>query len=365
MAITLTQSPMLRTVTEFPTDYWNDSCAATELAWGLEHGATGATTNPSIVGEVLKQEFDVWAPRVRAIRVERPEATDQEVTWQVVEEMAIRGWKMLEPVFDRERGRKGRLSIQTNPTFHMSPTAMLDQARHFATLAPNVQVKFPVTAAGLAAIELATYEGISINATVSFTLPQALAVGEAVERALRRREAEGLDVSRMSPMCTLMIGRLDDWVKAVCDRDDIIIDPAAADWAGIAVFKRAAAIYRERGYRCRLLAAAFRHHRHWSELIGGDVALTIPYRWARRFDASAIEVRARFEDPVPTEYLTQLVDRVPEFRRAWEPDGLTVAGFDTYGATVRTLRSFTASYWSLVGTVDDLLLPNPDLKPRA
>ncbi len=55
---------------------------------------------------------------------------------------------------------------------------MLDQARHFATLAPNVQVKFPVTAAGLRAIEQATYEGISINATVSFTLPQALAVGE-------------------------------------------------------------------------------------------------------------------------------------------------------------------------------------------
>ncbi len=354
-----------RTVAEFPTDYWNDSCALAELTWAIEHGATGATTNPTIVGDVLRKEMDIWAPRIRAIRDERPEATDQEVTWQVVEEMATRGWGMLAPVFERTGGRKGRLSIQTNPTFHVSTERMLDQARHFATLAPNVQVKFPVTAAGLAAIEQATYEGISINATVSFTVPQALAVGAAVERALRRREAEGKDVARMSPVCTLMVGRLDDWVKVVCDRDDITIDPAAADWAGIAVFKRVAALYQERGYRCRPLAAAYRHHRHWSELIGGDVVLTIPYAWARRFEASTVEVRARFADPVPEAHVQQLLDLVPDFRAAWEPDGLTLDGFDHYGATVRTLRTFIASYWSLVGMVDELLLPNPDLKPRA
>ena len=261
---------------DFPTDYWNDSCAAAELAWAIEHGGTGATTNPTIVGDVLKREMDIWAPRIRAIHAERPDATDQEVTWQVIEEMAIRGWAMLQPVFEREGGRKGRLSIQTNPTYHGSTARMMAQARHFATLAANVQVKFPVTAAGLAAIEQATYEGIPINATVSFTVPQALAVGEAVERALRRREAEGKDVSLMSPVCTLMIGRLDDWVRTVCERDDIILDPAAANWAGLAVFKRAAAIYRERGYRCRLLVAAFRNHLHWSELIGGDVVLDHP-----------------------------------------------------------------------------------------
>ena len=50
-----------------------------------------------------------------------------------------------------------------------------------------------------------------------------------------------------------MIGRTDDWVKAANKRDGITVDPAAPDWAGIAVFKRAAAIYQERGYRTRLL----------------------------------------------------------------------------------------------------------------
>ena len=263
--------------------------------------------------------------------------------------MAVKGAAILVPIFEQSGGRRGRLSIQTNPTLYRDAEGMLEQGRRFAGLAPNMQVKFPATAAGLVAIEEATTLGISINATVSFTLPQALAVGAAVERGLDRRTAAGLDTDSMSPVCTVMIGRLDDWVKAVCERDMITLDPAAPNWAGIAVFKKTAALYRERGYRTRLLAAAYRHHLHWSELIGGDVTLTIPYAWQRRFNASSVEVRARFDDPVPAAYLDELVARVPDFVRAFEPDGLAVDEFDTYGATVRTLRGFIASYWELVG----------------
>ena len=289
-----------RTVRDYPTDYWNDSCAAAELSWGIDHGATGATTNPTIVGDVLKKEIDIWAPRVRAIRAERPDATDQEVTWQVIEEMAIRGWKMLEPVFEREQGRKGRLSIQTNPTYHVSTERMLDQARHFATLAPNVQVKFPVTAAGLAAIEQATYEGISINATVSFTVPQALAVGAAVERALRRREAEGKDV-----VAHVARVHADDRSARRLGEGRLRSrrHHRRPGRAGLGRHRRVQACRRHLS-RTRLSLPArspprIRHHLHWSELIGGDIVLTIPYQWARRFEASTIEVRARFDDPVP------------------------------------------------------------------
>jgi transaldolase len=355
-------TPLLRTATEFPTDYWNDSCNAAELAYAIDNGAVGATSNPTIVGTVMKQEYDIWAPRVRAIAAEHPEWTDLQVTWQVIEEMAIRGWKMLEPIYDEHRGRKGRLSIQIDPTLNRAADRMLEQARHFHTLAPNVQIKFPATSAGLQALEQATYEGMSINATVSFTVAQALAVGAAVERALSRREAEGLDSSWMAPVCTIMIGRTDDWVKKVCERDGIVIDPAAADWAGIAVFKRAAAIYEERGYRSRLLAAAYRHHMHWSELIGGDISMTIPASWQRLFNGSAVEVKDRWHDPVPASHVEELMARVPEFVKAYEPDALAVADFDAYGATRRTLRAFIASYWELVAAIDDLLIPNPDLK---
>jgi transaldolase len=105
-----------------------------------------------------------------------------------------------------------------------------------------------------------------------------------------------------------------------------------------------------------------RHQLHWSELIGGDVVITMPYLWQQRFNASAVEVRARFDNPVPSAYVNELLERLPDFARAYQPDGMTTVEFDSYGPTVRTLRSFIASYWDLVRTVDDLLLPNPDLK---
>ena len=56
---------------------------------------------------------------------------------------------------------------------------MVDQAVRFASLAPNMQVKFPATSAGIAGLEEATARGVNINATVCFTVAQALAVAEA------------------------------------------------------------------------------------------------------------------------------------------------------------------------------------------
>jgi transaldolase len=55
--------------------------------------------------------------------------------------------------------------------------------------------------------------------------------------------------------------------------------------------------------------------------------------------------------------------RFPDFVRAYEPDGLTPAEFDTFGSTVRTLRAFTGAYQDLLAAVRDLMLPNPDLRP--
>ena len=51
---------------------------------------------------------------------------------------------------------------------------------------------------------------------------------------------------------------------------------------------------------------------------------------------------------------------LPEFRRAYDVDGLSVDEFDTFGATVRTLRQFIGSYQDLVAVMRDFMLPNPE-----
>ena len=349
-------------VSTTPTDYWNDSCSIQELTYGIEQGAVGATTNPVIVLGVLKKEMHLWRDRIRQIIEENPTWSETEVTWKLVEEMAVAGAKLLLPVYERHQGRKGRLSIQTNPANYRNPEAMVSQAVHFNSLAPNMQVKLPVTSTGLVAIEEATFHGVSVNATVSFTVPQAIAVGEAVERGLTRRRAAGMDIEHMSPVATIMIGRNDDWLRVLAKRDGIDIDPAYLAWPGIAAFRRAYVIFRERGYRARLLVAAYRHVGHWSELIGGDFIHSMPYEWARKANASEIPVQNTIGKPVSPEIIEALRAKFPDFIRAYEPDGMTPSEFDTFGATVRTLRGFIEAVHELTAVVRDFMLPNPDLK---
>src|ERR1700736_1998961 len=135
--------------------------------------------------------------------------------------VSVKGARLLEPIFDAHEGRNGRLSVQTDPRLYRDTQAIVAQAEEFARLAPNIIVKIPVTRAGIPAIEEATYRGISINATVSFTLPQCIAVAEAVERGLARREKEGQEIASMGPVCTIMVGRLDDWLKVLVEKDNI------------------------------------------------------------------------------------------------------------------------------------------------
>jgi transaldolase len=243
---------------------------------------------------------------------------------------------------------------------HRDPERMVAQAEGFAALAPNIIVKFPATAAGIRGIEEATARGVSVNVTVCFTVSQALAAAAAIDRGLERREAAGRSTDDMGPVVTLMMGRLEDWLRVQVDRHGVVVDPTALPWSGVAVFKRAYDLFRERGHRARLLGAAIRHHYHWSELIGGDVVITLPASWQRRFNASAVEVRPRIDDPVDPAIVAELRGRFPDFERAYEPDGLTIAEFDTYPATARTLRAFIASYRELLQLVTDAAIPDPD-----
>jgi transaldolase len=354
-------SPLLQTVSTTPTEFWNDSCALDELTYAIEHGATGATTNPTIVGEVLAKEMVLWRPRIEAILSAHPTWSEDEVSWELIEEMAVRGAALLLPVFEREQGRTGRLSVQTDPRLYRDSARIVEQARRFALLAPNIQVKIPATRAGLAAIEEVSAAGITINATVCFTVAQALAVADAVERGLARFAADGGETAGMTPVCTLMVGRLDDWIALLADRDGLAVTPGVVAWSGIACVKRAYGLYRQRGYRTRLLAAAFRHHRHWSELIGGNLVLTIPGKWQRLINASTIEVAPRIDDAVPAAAIDELLALFPDFARAYGPDALDPTEFDGFAPTVRTLRQFISSYRDLTGMVREIMLPNPDL----
>jgi transaldolase len=343
-----------------PTCLWNDSAAFEELKYSLEHGAVGATCNPVIVLDVLKQEMPLWRDHIVELIRQRPRATEREIAWALVEEISATRAGMLKHIFAAENGKNGRLSIQTDPMLYRDTEALIQQATRFSGLASNMIVKIPATTAGIAAFEEVTYRGISVNATVSFSLPQCVAVAEAVERGLQRRERERLSISSMGPVCTIMVGRLDDWLKVQADKQSITTDPGHLEWAGVAVFKKTYQLFKQRGYRIRLLSAAYRNHMQWSEFIGGDVVVSPPCKWQRRFNASDIKVESRIAKPVDPEIVDDLASKFPDFVRASTEGGIAIEDFDTFGPTVRTLRQFIEACHELEALIRELMLPNPD-----
>jgi transaldolase len=343
---------LLEMTQKFGTQYWNDSCSIKELTYALERGATGATTNPVIVKGVLSKELGSYENTIRALIEANPEASEDDISWKVIEKMAVDGAKLLEPVFDPRQGT-GRISIQTNTKYHNSTKKLVEQATYFAGLAPNIQVKMPATTAGIAAFEEAIYRGISINATVSFTTTQAVAVAEAVERGFCLREKEGLDNTGINAVCTIMVGRLDDWLKKVVERDNLAIDPCVLNYAGIACVKKAYKIFKEKGYRTKLLSAAYRHQLHWTEFIGGDMIMTIPYQYQVRFNNSDIAVTARMDDEVDERYINEL-RKMSDFVKAY--DKMEVDEFSSYGAVNVTLEQFLDGYDQLVKIIRQFMI---------
>jgi len=351
---------MLRTRMQRTQDlgaaFWNDSCDLRELTHAVQAGATGATSNPVLVAQAVEAAPQQWTPVLDRLLVDHPAAREDELVWHLVAAVARQAAQVLAPVHSRSGGRAGFLCVQTDPRAYRDAARMAAQAQGFMALGPNVAVKVPAVPAGIATLEELAAQGIRTNATVCFSLPQALACAEAAERGIARAHRAGLAVDGFRPWVTIMVGRLDDHLKRLAARDGNAIPAELMDWAGIAVFKRAHALFQARGYRSTLLAAAYRHPGHWSELIGKDVVLSMPYRYWNEFEASNIEPRASLQEPVDPTAVEALLRHFPDFQAAYEPDGLAPNAFATYGPTVHTLQQFLAGFDRVVHLVRTRLL---------
>jgi transaldolase len=351
------ESPFLTAARTTKTSLWNDSADPVELAQSISFGAVGATCNPVIALTAIKGNLKVWRPRLEEIARANPVATESQIGWLAVEQLSIEAARLLEPAFHRTGGRDGRLSIQTDPRLHRNANALVEQAVHFSQLAPNMIVKIPATKVGIAAIEEATFRGVSINVTVSFTVSQAVTAAEAIERGMKRRSAAKLEEKEFGSVVTIMGGRLDDWLKYRAAKDRVLIEPGYFDWAGVATLKKAHHIFVERGYRSRILSAAFRNSMQWSELVGGDLVVSPPFDWQLRINENAIVAENRIDIPVDAKIIETLYERLPDFKRAYDIDGLTIDEFDSFGPTLRTLRQFLEADAELDALVRDILVP--------
>jgi transaldolase len=221
---------------------------------------------------------------------------------------------------------------------------MYPMAKRFHAWAPNIAVKLPATAAGLDVLEDCIAEGITTTATVSFTVPQVIAIAERHRAGIKRAREQGIEPGRC--FAVIMIGRLDDYLREVAHDGQVAVSEADICQAGLAVTKRAYSLYKERGYEAVLLVAALRGTYHLTELAGAELLMSIHPTYQEPFVSQEFPREAGIERPIPRDVVDRL-HQMPDFTRAYEPEGMPPSEFVMFGTTQRTLSQFTESWKQL------------------
>jgi transaldolase len=316
-----------------PTRFWHDSAATAELDLGLERGAVGATTNPVLSSVALKTDRALWAAEIDDVLARNlPAEQKAEALMRIPVTKAA---AMLQ-------GRQGFVCAQVNPVRAGDRDCMLPMARRLRAWAPNIAVKLPATAAGLDVLEECVAEGITVTATVSFTVPQVIAIAERHRAGIRRARANGIEPGQC--FAVIMIGRLDDYLREIAHDSHPAVDESDIRQAGLAVTKRAYSLYKERAYEAVLLVAALRGDYHLTELAGADLVMSIHPSYQQNFVTQTFPCEERIGEPVPRAVIERLY-AMPEFVRSYEPDGMDANEFMAFGLTQRTLSQFAECGW--------------------
>ena len=325
------------------TRWWHDSAETAELQLGLQRGAIGVTTNPFLSNIALVKNRGLWAQSIDAVLAQKLAAE-----WKAEGLMQIavtRTAEKLLPEFEGTKGESGFVCAQVNPLRAGDRDCMLTMARRFHHWAPNIAVKLPATSAGIDVLEDCIAEGITVTCTVSFTVPQVLAIAERHRAGIARAKAN--NITPGTCFAVIMIGRLDDFLREVAHDNQTPVSESDIRQAGLAVTKRAYALYRERGYEAVLLVAALRGDYHLTEIAGADLIMSIAPAFQEVFVNQDLPREERIDRPVPDDVIERL-SRMPEFVRAYEPDGMKPAEFMAFGATQRTLSQFCEVGWKLM-----------------
>lgn len=322
-----------------PTVYWHDSAIVEELDAAMANGAVGMTTNPFLIASTLKAKPDFWRGVLPGVPDDvQGDARAEEWIAQVT------GWlakNKLAPL--RGTGKyAGYVCAQTNPCRPGDTQGMIATARHYASMAENIVIKFPATHGGLEAIEACAAEGMNVAATVSFTVPQVLAMAEAYKRGCEKAAKNG--VKPGIGIAVLMVGRLDDYLRDVMNDTRAKATEADIIWAGTAAIKRAYGIFKEKGYECALMPAGCRGGYHIAELAGGEYVCSVAPGIAKSLLENG-DFTEKNDRPVDPAILDRLND-MSEFRKAYEPDGMKIDDFITFGSCNRTLDQFVLLGWN-------------------
>jgi transaldolase len=325
-----------------PTRFWINNPTAREAEMAITAGATGCTCNPSFCQKMLDHpEGNEWAWQ-QLDQAVAESADDSQAVSILQRRLATPILERFRRLYEEAPDRNGYVSLQGDPILEHDPDVILKEAFENRAVAENVCVKVPVTASGLEAIQILVEENVPVNSTEIFGVSQAVSLCEAYAAASRR--------SGKKPIMFLshIAGIYDDYLQGYVKEHQIDISPDVLWQAGLAVARRVYDLIQQRGYPVIMIGGGARGAHHFTEMVGGDLVVTI--NWTGMADqllASDPPVVNRMFYPVPQRVVDELMEKLPDFRRGWLEDGLSVEEYEDFGP-VRLFRNAFVTGWERV-----------------
>jgi transaldolase len=223
-------SSSLRSLVECGTRLWLDSIDPDLVEENRRLGATGATSNPIIVADIVKS----GRCDDRIADLAGRGLDDEAIAWELTDELVRGAQRVFLPVWEETAGNDGYVSFEVDPLLederlgppHAQRVARyVELGRKWAAGHPNRMIKVPATPAGLDSLEDLAAAGLTLNVTLIFTPRQYSLAREAVWRGARRRP----DLQRFKSVYSIFVSRVDVYTEKHVPS----LSPAAQGQVGI------------------------------------------------------------------------------------------------------------------------------------
>jgi transaldolase len=210
-------------------------------------GVRGVTSNPAIFAQAIATS-SAYRPTLHAaaMRGLMPEQCYEELACSDVRDAA----DLLRPIFERNAGSDGFVSLEVSPALANDSAGTVAAAERLWRIVdrPNLMIKVPGTAAGIAAIPALVTAGINLNVTLLFARAAYQRVAEAWMSGLEARRAAGAQLAPSASVASFFVSRIDSRVDALltaCSEREPALAEHCAALSGRVAIANARLAYRD------------------------------------------------------------------------------------------------------------------------